>query len=166
MQPKLGESPGQLGGGYEIFIVEDTIAIRSPVVQTAFGPHSAQLKIPREGVIACTRDSNYAFIVYARRESSPTAYAYRFDLNAGTHAKYDLPNDREQILAHIHSFSPSVKHIDPVMLTGDAEITQAIDHAFVAIGIGLSISLAIALVLLLRFRKRRSAHPHPTANSF
>lgn len=166
MQPKLGESAGQLGGGYEIFIVEDIIAVQTPVVQTPYGPFSEQLHIPEDGVIACTRDANYAFIVYNRRESSPVAYAYQFDLNAGTHTKYNLPNDREQIFAHIHSFSPGVKHIEPLMLTGDAGIARAIDYAFAAIAIGLLVFIMIGGMLLVRARKRGSPHPHPAANSF
>lgn len=158
MQPKLGETAGQLGGGYEIFIAEDIVAIRAPVVQTPFGPHSEMLQIPRSGVIACTRDDNYAFIVYSRRESSPVAYAYRFDLNAGTHSKYDLPNDREQIFAHIHSYSPGVKHVDPLMLTGDAAIVRAIDLGMVTIGIGLVVLVTIFFVLRVRSRR---AQKHP-----
>ncbi|MGD1915705.1 MAG: hypothetical protein ACFCBV_05915 [Phycisphaerales bacterium] len=155
MQPKLGESPGDLGAGYEIFIVEDWIAINTPTRQTRFGPISDQLQIPYSEVLVCTKDENFFFIAHTR-PSAANATFYRIDLNAGTHAKLTLPNNHGQILGHIYSVSPSAREHDPFMLTGGGQFMIGAAHVVGYTCAGFSALFVVAIVVTaVVLRKRR-----------
>lgn len=157
MQPKLGESAGHLGGGYELFIVDDWIAIDTPTRQTRFGPTSEQLSIPYSQVIVCTKDDNYFFIAHASL-SAADATVYQIDLVAGTHSKFTLPNNHTQIMGHILSISPNARERDPMMLTGDGKIISGIGSALgysCATITGLFVLAIIATSLVVRLKKKR-----------
>ncbi|NRA57769.1 MAG: hypothetical protein HRU13_06590 [Phycisphaerales bacterium] len=126
MQPKLGESSGDLGGGYSLMIVNGQVGISVP--------NAGDVVIPEYSVIVCTIDDDYFFIASAFGPQSPNAKIWRFDLQAQEHTQYVVANDESQIMSHIHQYSPGVRNIDPYRLTGDG---QFITNAFLTVGVAL-----------------------------
>ncbi|MFI4915448.1 MAG: hypothetical protein ACIAS6_02935 [Phycisphaerales bacterium JB060] len=154
MQPKFGESAGQLGSGYELFIVDDWIAINTP--------SDEQLQIPFSQVVACTNDDDYFFIAHASR-SAADATVYEIDFGAGTHRTYTLPNNHASIVSHIRTISPDARLRDPMMLTGDGRIIFIAGQvvAFAAIGLmAVMVGILILMAVRARIKKRRRGHQH------
>lgn len=158
MQPKLGESPGDLGGGYEIIIINGLIYISPPDRQTRFGPVSAPgIEIPEHELVLCTKDDHYFFIASAKLGAND-ATVYQIDLNAGSHSSFTLPNNHAQIMGHILSISPAARERDPMMLTGDGKIISGIGSALgysCATITGLFVLAIIATSLVVRLKKKR-----------
>jgi hypothetical protein len=163
LQPKFGESAGDLGAGYEIFIVEDSIAINTPTRQTRYGPVSDQLQIPYNDVVVCTTDDDYFFIAHAR-PTDANATVYQIDLNAGKHTKLTLPNNHGQILGYIHSVSPDARERDPFMLTGDGQLmigaAHVVGYTCASIG-GLFVLAIVITAVVVRRGRRRSQQTEP-----
>lgn len=153
MQPKFGESAGHLGSGYEIFIVDDWIAINTT---------DDQLQIPYSQVIVCTKDDHFFFIAHAHNTAAD-ATVYEIDLNAGVHQQYTLPHNPATILAHIRAISPDARERNPMMLTGDGRIISMAAQAVAVSCIGLTVVALLALgimALRARLKKRRPTEQH------